>query len=119
MLWQYFEGGLSWDYPQWVPRGIMRIYTVAKASHIYFDFGVRTFSTQRIFIPATISIWTSTFPAQCHQTGAKIDIEMTFLARGFVKVHFPLLTVIQPDMGCKALPVTPVELTGTWMGPVE
>ncbi|KAF2132441.1 hypothetical protein P153DRAFT_285008 [Dothidotthia symphoricarpi CBS 119687] len=119
LLWRYFEGGLSWDYPQWVPRGVMRIQTVSNSSHIYFDFGVRTFSTQRISIPATVSTQTLTFTAQCHQTGANINFDIAFLAQGFVKVQFPALTVVQPDLGCRSLPVTPIELTGMWMGPVE
>jgi hypothetical protein len=119
MLWRYFEGGLSWDYPQWVPKGVMRIQTASTSSKIYIDFGVRTFSTQSLVIPATISTRTLTFPVQCHQTGADVDIEITFLVRGFVKVCLPVLTVILPDLGCKNLPVTFVELTGLWLGPVE
>jgi hypothetical protein len=119
MLWRYFEGGLSWDYPHWVPRGLMRIQTVSKSSHIYFEFGVRTFSTQRIFIPATVSTNTLVFPAHCHQTGANIDIQIVFLAQAFVRVHFPVVGIIQPDIGCKDLPTEAVELTGFWMGPVE
>lgn len=119
ILWRHFEGGLSWDYPQWVPSGIMRIQTVSNASYVYFDFGARTFSTQRLSIPATVSTRVLTFPARCHQSDANIDIEMKFLTRGFVKVSFPIINVIQPDMGCRVLPVTLVEFTGAWMGPVE
>jgi hypothetical protein len=119
MLWRYFEGGLSWDYPQWVPKGVMRIQTASTSSKIYFDFGVRTFSTQSLVIPAIISTRTLTFTAQCHQTDADIDIEITFLASGFVRCYFPVIAVIQPDLGCKDLPVTSVELTGSWLGPVE
>jgi hypothetical protein len=119
MLWRYFEGGLSWDYPLWVPHGVMRIQTASKSSFIYFDFGARTFSTQRLFIPATISTRTLIFPAQCHQTGASVEVEVVFLASGFIKVSFPVLTVIQPDLGCKDLPVALMELTGLWLGPVE
>jgi hypothetical protein len=119
MLWRHFEGGLCWDFPRWTPYGVMRIQTVSTSSHIYFDFGVRTFSTQRLLIPATISTRVLMFPAQCHQTGADIEIEVTFLARGFIKVCFPVLSIIQPDIGCKDLPTTLLELTGLWLGPVE
>jgi hypothetical protein len=119
LLWRAFEGGLSWNYPQWVPSGIMRIQTALKISHIYFDFGARTFSTQRLSIPSTISTGIVTVHATCHQTNANIDIELTFLAQGFVKVSFPVLAVIQPDLGCKDLPLSTVNLTGVWLGPVE
>ncbi|KAJ4300802.1 hypothetical protein N0V90_002890 [Kalmusia sp. IMI 367209] len=118
MLWRYFEAGLSWDYPQWVPGGVMRIHTVSKSSHIYFDFGMRTFSTQSISVPVSIDTRTLTYAAQCHQTGTNIDIGVTFLAQGFVKVRFPVFALIEPDMGCKRQPTTSVDLTGRWMGPV-
>lgn len=97
----------------------MRVQTLSKSSYIYFDFGARTFSTQRLSIPATVSTRTLTFPAQCHQTDANVEIEITFLAQGFVKVCFPVLALVQPDMGCKTLPMEPLTLTGLWMGPVE
>jgi hypothetical protein len=119
LLWQSFEGGLSWNYPQWVPSGIMRIQTALKLSHIYFDFGTRTFSTQRLFIPSTISTGIVIIPATCHQTDANIDIGITFLAQGFVKVSFPVLAIIQPDLGCKDPPFLNLDLTGVWLGPVE
>ncbi|KAL1592614.1 hypothetical protein SLS60_011030 [Paraconiothyrium brasiliense] len=118
MLWRYFEGGLSWDYPQWVPGGVMRIHTDSKSSHIYFDFGVRTFAIESISIPVTIDTRTLTYPAYCHQTGTKVDIGIAFLARGYVKVRFPVFALLEPDMGCKARPFTSVDLTGRWMGPV-
>lgn len=118
MLWHYFEGSHNWEYPHWVPKGVMRIYTASASSQIYFDFGVRTFGTQSVVVPATISKRALTFPLQCHQTGADLDVEITFLARGFLKVCFPVHAVIQPDLCCKDLPVTSVELTGIWLGPV-
>jgi hypothetical protein len=119
LLWQCFKGGLSWDYPKWVPSGVMRIQTALKLSHIYFDFGTRTFSTQHLSIPSNIGTGVVTVSATCHQTDANIDIEITFLARGFVNVSFPVLAVIQPDLGCKDLPLSTVNLTGIWLGPVE
>jgi hypothetical protein len=119
MLWRHYEGGLSWDYPQWVPFGVMRIQTASTSSNIHFEFGVRTFNAQCLAIPATIGTRTLTFPAQCHQTGTEIEVEITFLAKGFVKVCFPVLAITQPDLGCKTLPATLVELTGLWLGPVE
>jgi hypothetical protein len=119
MLWRHFEGGLSWDYPRWVPFGVMRIETVSSSSHLCFEFGVRTFRAQGLVLPATMSTRPLTLRAHCHQSGTEIEFQIAFLASGFVRVWFPARDIIRPDLGCREVPTTLVELTGSWLGPVE
>ncbi|XP_014550683.1 hypothetical protein COCVIDRAFT_114825 [Bipolaris victoriae FI3] len=119
MLWRHFEGGRSFDHPQWAPRGLMRIHTVSNSSYVFFEFGARSFSTSRISIPATVNTRALVFSARCHQTRASIDFELTFVARSFVEVQFPITAIIQFDGSSKIPSTTAVKLTGVWMGPVE
>ncbi|KAF1846036.1 uncharacterized protein K460DRAFT_266369, partial [Cucurbitaria berberidis CBS 394.84] len=116
-LWRYFENGFSWNLPQWVPRGILRIQTIFNASRVYFDFGSRTFSTDQINLPAEASTQVLFYAARCHETGADVHFGLAFLADGFVKVQFPALAVVGADAGCRAGVVvdTVVELTGVYM----
>lgn len=34
MFWRHFEGGRSFDHPQWAPRGLMRIQTVSNSVRV-------------------------------------------------------------------------------------
>ncbi len=116
MLWHHFEDGLSWDLPQWAPKGLMRIQTNLNQSSIYFEFGTHSFSVEQVHTPAVVSTTTFHYQAKCHQTKRTIDVSITFLVQGIVKVKFPVLDIIASDLGCMHLPLTAVELTGTWMG---
>ena len=101
------------------PRGLMRVQTVSSASCLYFDFGGRAFSIERIPIPRTASTAVLEFSAQCHQPGESIHMKMMFLAEGFVKLSVPVNAIVPPGAGCKNQPGTMVELTGMCMGAVE
>jgi hypothetical protein len=90
----------------------MRIQTIADSSHAHLDFGSRTFSTERVKLPATVGAWELTFSAHCHETSEVINVDIAFLTQGFVKVILPLNTIIQSA-------VEVVELAGFWLGPVE
>ncbi len=116
MLWQHFEDGLSWDSPQWFPKGLMRIQSSLIQSSIYFEFGTHSFSVDQVQTPAVFSTKTFHYQARCHQTGKIVDTSITFLVQGIVRVKFPALDIIVSDLGCMHLPLTTVELTGIWMG---
>jgi hypothetical protein len=112
LLWRYFEGAKHWDMSKWVPSGIMRIQTVSNSTYIYLEFGLRTLSTQRVEVPATISRETWTVSARCYESGEDVDVSITFLDQGFVRVCIPVNIIMQSAVGL-------VELTGVWLGPVE
>ncbi|XP_014552723.1 hypothetical protein COCVIDRAFT_19224 [Bipolaris victoriae FI3] len=119
MLWRHFESGRSFDHPQWVPNGLMRIQTVSNASYVFFEFGTRSFSTNRISIPATVNTRALVLSARCHQTRASIYFELSFLARNFVEVRFPITAILQFDGSCMTPSTKAVKLNGVWMGPVH
>jgi hypothetical protein len=112
LLWRYFEGKYNWDAPGWVPSGTMRVQTISGSARVYFDFGARTYSTQRVEVPATCSMTAVTVSARCDQSDEDVGIDITFLDRGFVAVDVPLGALIPPAVGL-------VGLTGFWLGPVE
>ncbi|KAH7348250.1 hypothetical protein BKA66DRAFT_432179 [Pyrenochaeta sp. MPI-SDFR-AT-0127] len=119
-LWRYFSGGISWNLPQWVPRGILRIETMSSSSRIFFDFGARIFSTRHVSLPSTCSTHSFFTHAKCHETGADVTFGIAFLAGGFVEVHFPAEVIVKPDSGCNVDTIveTVVGLTGLYVGPV-
>jgi hypothetical protein len=111
-LWRYFEGKDDWDTPGWVPSGSMRIQTISGLTHIYFDFGSHTYSTQRVEVPATCGMGSVLVSARCDQTGEDVGVDITFLDRGFVRVELFADAIIPSAVGM-------VELTGIWLGAVE
>jgi hypothetical protein len=111
-LWSHFEGKDNWDTPGWVPSGTMRIQTMSGSTHIYFDFGSRTYSAQRVEVPATCRMGPVFVSARCDQTGEDIDVDITFLDRGFVRVDLLIDAILPKAVGW-------VELTGIWLGAVE
>ncbi|KAH5449026.1 hypothetical protein HBI30_158190 [Parastagonospora nodorum] len=116
-LWKDLEGATCWDQARWTPGGHMYIHTVDGLSTIYIDIGRRTFDIVAVALPKHIHTQPISCKLRCFETKSDVSVNLTFLAKGFVKVHMPALAIIQLDSGCKILPLmeTVVELVGAHM----
>lgn len=119
-LWQFFQEGTSWDLPKWTPGGHLGIRTMDGStgmSALTLDFGHRSFYASFVRIPEAAATQYVSYTAVCDQAYQAISFEIAFLGGGCLKVRFPALPLIQPDLGCKILPIIEeaVEFSGTFV----
>jgi hypothetical protein len=115
MLWHYSDDWIWPTEPQWCcPMGTLRIQTVCKISRLYLDFGVGSLSADCVSLPPIVGQPPKIFRARNNEDTPFMDIEISFLAGGFVKVRLPTFAVTRTHMD-QRIP-SDIELTGVWMG---
>jgi hypothetical protein len=123
-LWTFFEDGTSWDLPNWTPGGHLEIRPMDGGigmSTLTLDFGHRSFYASSVRIPETAGTQYRSYTAVCDQAYQAISFEIAFLGSGCLIMRFPALALIQPDSGCKILPIIEevVEFSGTVVALLE
>ncbi|KAF2134007.1 hypothetical protein P153DRAFT_392629 [Dothidotthia symphoricarpi CBS 119687] len=102
-LWQYFENGDSWLQPNWIPEGHLCIETRHRQdikTNIVLDLGNRSFEAEGVLFSNIVYGQYMDITATCHQGGDDVNLSLTFLPDGHVRVLFPALPLVRSDAGC-------------------